>query len=75
VYTVKDLAKALRRDPQHVYRSMQLLEVYQDKEFSKEGKTYLFNETERKMVEDVVKQGVAAAKPTMEYGDKKEVIL
>jgi len=75
VYTVKDLAKALKRDPQHVYRAMQLLEIYQDKEFSKEGKSYLFNEVERKMVEEVVKQGIKAAKPTMRYGEKKEVII
>lgn len=75
MYTVKDLAKALKRDPQHVYRAMQLLEIYQDKEFSKEGKSYLFNEFEKKMVEDVVKKGVAAAKPTVDYGKKKEVIL
>lgn len=75
MYTVKDLAKALKRDPQHVYRAMQLLEIYQDKEFSKEGKSYLFNEVERKMVKEVVEQGIKAAKPTISYEEKKEVII
>jgi hypothetical protein len=63
MYTVKELAKALRLDPQRVYRAMRLLEVYQDKEFSKEGKSYLFNDQEKQIVQDVVENGVKAAKP------------
>jgi hypothetical protein len=72
---VKDLSKALKKEKQTIYRAMELLELYQNREFSKEGKTYLFNDHEKQMIQEVVENGIKAAKPTMRYGEKKEVIL
>lgn len=73
MYTVQDVSKEIKREPNAIYRAIRLVEIYRNYEFQKEGRSYSFNEQEKNLLADVVKQGVAAAKPTTEYG--KEMVI
>lgn len=75
MYTVRDVAEAVQREPNAVYRAIKIVEIYRKYRFRKEGRAFLFNEQEKQLLEEVVTHGVAAAKPTTEFKNSKEVIM
>lgn len=75
MFSVKDITREKRTDPQLVYRAIYLIEAYQNYDFKKQGRSYRFNETEKRMITDVLENGVAAAKKTREYRKAEEVIM
>jgi len=62
MHTIKEIMRESKRDPQHIYRALRLLEAYRNYNFKKQGRTFIFNEKEKAMIMDVLENGVAAAK-------------
>ena len=75
--TVKDIARTTGKSVQSVLHAKDSIEIHGRYEFQKTGRAYEFNPHEQKMILDVLKNGIAAAKQTRYFhGEpKKEVYL
>lgn len=67
-YTVMDIALVMQQDIELVYRAIRLLKIFKGHRFRKDGKKYIFDEEERRMIEQVMKFGINAAR--MAGGEK-----